>query len=203
MTPEEIWQCAANVWAVGARELERLTQTIDRRALAQCVSVLSACKGRIVTMGCGTSGVAARKIAHTLSCVDRSAFFLSPADAPHGALGTIQPGDVAVLVSYGGGTAELVSVLPWLKARGAFLIVVTQGRDSPLARASDLLLLVIVEKEADDFNMLATTSTMTVIAVFDAIAIALSRHTGFTRERFATIHPGGAVGGRLLSGDDA
>jgi D-arabinose 5-phosphate isomerase GutQ len=79
---------------------------------------------------------------------------------------------------------------------------VTENSDSPLARESDLLLRVRVEKEADTFNMLATTSTLAVISVFDAVCIALMQHTGYTREQFAVIHPGGAVGERLVGGKD-
>jgi KpsF/GutQ family protein len=200
MTTDEIWSRARGVWDVGARELTRLGSTVDREAFARCVEALGACRGRIVTMGCGTSGVAARKIAHSLSCIERPSFFLSPADAPHGAMGVVQAGDIVILVSKGGGTKELVELVPSLKAKKAILVAVTENPDSVLARACDLLLTVRVEREADPFNMLATTSTMAVIAVFDAIAIVLMEASGYTREAFAVIHPHGAVGDRLTGG---
>ena len=197
MTTEEIWTSACGVWDTAAQELSRLALSVDRAALVRCVESLAACRGRIVTMGCGTSAAAARKIAHTLSCIERPSFFLSPSDAPHGALGAVQPGDIVILVSKGGGTKELLGLVPSLKAKRASLIVVTENADSPLARASDLLVKVKVECEADPFNMLATTSTMAVVAVFDAVCIALMKYTGYTREQFAVIHPHGAVGDRL------
>ncbi len=200
MTPDQIWQKALNVWKVGAREIEHLAATVDRAALVRCVETIASCRGRIVTSGAGTSGAAARKIAHTLSCIERPAFFLEPADAVHGALGSVQPGDVAILISKGGGTAEIVRLLPALKAKKVFVVAVTENEASQLALGSDLALKVHVKEEADEFNMLATTSTMAVVALFDAICIALMEHTGYTREQFAVIHPAGAVGERLLEG---
>jgi KpsF/GutQ family protein len=197
MTPDEIWARAVRVWETDAHEIARLPATIDRDAFTRCLQAVADCRGRIVTMGCGTSAAAARKIAHSLSCIERPAFFLSPADAPHGALGAVRPGDVVILVSKGGGTAELVALLPSLKAKKAFLVAVTEDERSPLAGQCDLLLRVKVEREADSFNMLATTSTVAVVAVFDALCIALMEHTGYTKEQFAVIHPHGAVGERL------
>lgn len=197
MTHEQIWTRALAVWDTGARELSRLAGSMDREALARCVDAFASCKGRIVTMGCGTSAAAARKVAHSLSCIERPAFFLSPSDAPHGALGAVQPGDVVVLFSKGGGTRELVDLVPSLRKKGVFLVTATENEGSPLAKSSDLVMKVKVEQEADAFNMLATTSTMAVVAVFDAVCIALMDHMGYTREQFAVIHPHGAVGERL------
>ena len=195
-----MWRKAREVWAAAARELSRLQSSVDRDALVCCIETIAACTGRIVTLGCGTSAAAARKVAHSLSCIERPAFFLSPADAPHGALGAVQPGDIAILFSKGGGTKELLDLVPSFKAKKVFLVAVTEDDGSPLARESDLVLRVKVEREADPFNLLATTSTMAVVAVFDALCIALMEHTGYTREQFAVIHPHGAVGDRLTGG---
>lgn len=200
MTKQEIWQMATQVWQVGAQALSALSDSVDREALARCVQLIASCKGRIVTAGVGTSAAAARKIAHSLSCIERPSFFLSPGDAVHGALGAVQPGDVAILISKGGGTREIVNIIPALKTKKVTIVGVTEKQDSVLARESDLVMRVAVQKEADAFNMLATTSTMAVAAVFDAICIALMHHTGYTREQFAVIHPGGAVGERLIGG---
>lgn len=197
---EEVWQKAVHVWSVGAEAMGRLGETVDRGAVERCVEVLAGCRGRIVTSGAGTSAAAARKIAHSLSCIERPAFFLSPSDAVHGALGAVQPQDVAILISKGGGTLEVLSLLPALKTKRVFSIAVTENEGSVLARECDLLLKVKAAREADAFNMLATTSTMLVIAVFDAICVALMAVTGYTKEQFAVIHPGGAVGERLLKG---
>jgi D-arabinose 5-phosphate isomerase GutQ len=157
--------------------------------------------GRVATAGCGTSAAAAKKIAHSLSCIERPAFFLSPADAVHGALGSVQPGDVAVCISKGGNMPEILAMLPAFKTKNVSIIGVTEKEDSRLGGLATVLLKVKVNKEADSFNMLATTSIMAVTAVFDAMCIAIIKRMGYTRDRFAVIHPGGAVGERLLKGE--
>ncbi len=199
-TAQQRWSIAREVWANAAKELERLGEEISAWTFSRCVDSLAGCRGRIVTSGCGTSAMAARKIAHSLSCIERPAYYLNPSDAAHGALGSVQPGDVAILISKGGATAELVAMLPALSAKDVSIIAVTENADSALARAAALIVPIAVEREADEFNMLATTSTMMVTAWFDAICVALMREGGFSREEFATIHPGGAVGDRLREG---
>ena len=195
---QQIWKHAIDVWTAGSKSLAYLIDNIDQEALTRCVEVIANCQGRILTAGVGTSGAAAKKIAHSLCCIERPAFFLSPGDGVHGELGAAQPGDVAILISKGGGTREIVNLIPALQTKKVFLIGVTENEQSVLARESDLVLKIEVEREADAFNMLATTSTMAVVAVFDAICIALMYYTNYTREQFAVIHPGGAVGERLL-----
>ena len=197
---EREWDRIEGVLRTEAEAIARLPLTLERRAVARCVAVLDRCRGRIITIGAGTSAAAARKVAHSLCCIERPAFFLSPADAPHGALGTVAKGDVAILFSKGGRTGEVNRILAPLRARGAYLVAVTENGRSPLARASDLVLRVGVQREADPFNLLATASTLAVIAVFDAICVALMSRRRYTRGRFAAIHPGGAVGERLRRG---
>lgn len=192
-----IWDRALHTWSTAAREIDRLASAVDREAFLACVKAIAECRGKIVTAGVGTSAAAARKIAHSLSCIERPALFLSPADAVHGALGVAQAEDLAILISKGGGTQEIMNLVPALKTKAVRIIGVTERPESPLARASDILLKVKVEREADEFNMLATTSTMAVVAVFDAVCIALMEYSGYSREQFAVIHPGGAVGKRL------
>ncbi len=203
MTEEKIWNKALHTWSVGSDALARLSSTIDRVAFSETVRLLAECKGRIITAGLGTSAAAARKIAHSLSCIERPSFFLSPGDGVHGGLGAVQPGDVAVLISKGGGTSEILNIVPALQTKHVPIIGVTEKPESTLGEVSRVTLKVHVPREADEFNMLATTSTMAVIAVFDAICIALMEYTGYTREQFAVIHPGGAVGQRLLKGEGA
>jgi KpsF/GutQ family protein len=197
MSDEEIWERAKHAWNVSSFELSRLADTMDPVAFIRCVKALAACRGKIVTSGAGTSAAAARKMAHSLSCIERPAFFLEPADAVHGALGSVQKNDVVIFVSKGGGTREIAAMIPSIQTKGAMLIGVTENEDSVLARECDLLLKVKVKGEADAFNMLATTSTMAVVAAFDAVCIALMAYTGYTKEQFAVIHPHGAVGERL------
>ena len=198
MTDEDIDRIADHVWTTGASEIERLKESINKNAVADAVKTIAGCKGRIIVSGAGTSGAAAKKIAHSLSCIECPAFFLSPADAVHGALGSVQQGDVVILISKGGGTAEIVNMLPSIKKKQAVIIGVTEKPESYLGQSSDICLKVKINREADEFNMLATTSTMAVIAVFDAVCIALMEYTSYTREQFLVIHPGGAVGEKLL-----
>ena len=201
MTNIDIWSKAEHVWAVGANELESLGGKIEKDRFTQIIKLIAECTGRVVVAGVGTSGAAAKKIAHSLSCVECPSFFLDPADAVHGALGCVQPGDVAILISKGGGTSEILNLIPSLKEKGVTIIGITENEKSVLGLNSDIYLKIKIEKEADNFNMLATTSTMAVTAVFDAVCIVLMEYTGFTREQFLVIHPGGAVGERLLKGN--
>jgi len=202
MPKETVWSLARRTWIIGSKELGRLEKTVDRRAFERLVEVITRTRGRVAVAGVGTSGAAARKIAHSLSCVERAAYFFSPADGVHGGLGSVRRGDVAILISKGGGTKEILALVPSMRKKGVYLVAVTENETSPLARAADLVLRIRVAREADAFNMLATTSTMAVVAVFDAACIALMNTTGFTRKKFALIHPSGAVGERLLSGKD-
>lgn len=194
------WATALKVWQAEAEALSRLGQVVSPDAFERCVELLAKCRGKILTAGVGTSMAAARKIAHSLCCIERPASFLCPGDGVHGGLGVVQPEDVVVAISKGGNTREIVNLLGAIKRKQVPLIGVTENPDSVLARESSVYLHVKVEREPDGFNMLATASTMAVIAVFDAICIALMARTGYTREQFALIHPGGAVGDRLLKG---
>lgn len=191
------------MWRAEADSLRRLERVVDRAAFDRCVAVLAACRGKILTAGVGTSAAAARKIAHSLCCIDRPALFLSPGDGVHGGLGAVRSDDVVIAISKGGGTREIVQLLEAVRAKGACLIGVTERAESVLAQRSDLVLRVAVAREPDAFNMLATASTLAVIAVFDAVCIALMEVTGYTRAQFAVIHPGGAVGDRLLGAASA
>jgi len=195
---DSIWKKATSVWTHTAREIAALSDRIDPIQFESVLRLIVECRGRIVTTGTGTSGAAAKKVAHTLSCVERPALFLSPADAVHGGLGVVQPGDVVILFSKGGNTHEIVSLLPSLKMKDCQTVAVTENSESVLATQANVALRVFVAGEPDPFNMLATSSTSAVIALFDALAICAMEVTGYTREQFGIIHPGGAVGKRLL-----
>ena len=200
MTKAQLEEIARDVWETESGAVRQLIPGMDYGALHAAVQAILRCgegKGRVFATGAGTSAVAARKIAHTLSCVGVPAFFLSPADAAHGTLGAVMQGDVVIALSKGGNTQELLNLLPAFKAKKAVLIAVTEKEGSELAKAGDIVLYVRVEREPDPFNMLATASTLAVLAVFDTVAIALMRATGYTKEQFAVNHPGGEVGRRL------
>ena len=173
---------------------------LDQDAVVKAVDMISECKGRIVLSGCGTSAAAGRKIAHTFSCIECPAFFLEPSDAMHGGMGAVQPGDILILLSKGGETKELNSLIGPAKTKRVSVIGITQNMDSTIAKESDLFIRIAVEKEPDPFNMLATASILAVIAFFDALIIAIMKKKNYTREQFAIIHPLGAVGERLLHG---
>lgn len=199
MTKQEILSEINRCLTMEAESIAALRQTLDQEAVLAAAKALMNCKGKVILSGCGTSAMAARKVAHSLSCIEIPALFLSPADAVHGALGVLQREDVLILISKGGNTQELVNLIPACKTKGALLIGVSENPESVIAGQADIYLKVKVEQEPCRFNMLATASTLAVIATFDAICIALMQMTGYTREQFAVIHPGGAVGERLLN----
>lgn len=181
-----------------ADALLKLGELPNKEGLLRIVSAIQECRGKIVLSGCGTSAMAARKIVHSLNCVGRPSLFLVPSDAVHGGLGVLNREDLLILVSKGGSTQELVRLIPACKKKGTVLISVSENPESILAREADIYLQIKVEREPCRFNMLATASTLAVISTFDAICIAMMQLTGYTREQFAVIHPGGAVGDRLL-----
>lgn len=202
MTQEQIMDEITRTLEIESQSILGVLQEVKNEEWTALVRLLGEHKGRTVLTGCGTSAMAAKKISHSLNCIECPSFFLSPSDGVHGGLGAVQKGDICILVSKGGGTAELLALLPALKEKGAVLVAVTENRQSPLAQAADLVLHVQVEREPDPFNMLATASTVAVIAAFDAVCVALMKYTGYTREQFAVIHPGGAVGQRLTAGKE-
>lgn len=202
MTDKEILSEIKRTLSIEAESIRKLSDDLNEKQLLDCAYAIKNCSGKIILSGCGTSAMAAKKVAHSLTCIERPALFLSPADAVHGGLGVLQENDLLILISKGGNTKELLNLIPACKTKGAKLIGVTENEESQLAMNADLLMKVKVDREPCRFNMLATASTLAVISTFDAICIALMQMTGFTREQFAVIHPGGAVGDRLLSGKD-
>lgn len=186
--------------ALESDALRELAGSYKVDQVQRVIEAVQACSGKLVTSGCGTSGTAARKIAHTLSCIECPTFFLEPADAVHGGLGVVQAADVVILFTKGGQTEEMTSLITPCQEKGALVIGVTANPQSDLGQRADILLEVHVSREPDQFNMLATSSILAVIAMFDAIAIELMQRRGFTKSQFALIHPGGAVGKRLNAG---
>lgn len=197
MDKEILWDSIISTWTIESQSVEALIKDVSKEDVLECVRLIGNCSGKILVSGCGTSAAAAKKIVHSLCCVERPACYLNPSDAVHGGLGLLQKEDILILISKGGNTFELVNLISACKSKNAKLIAVTENTNSKIAKAADIVLKVKIEKEPDIYNMLATASTMAVIAVFDAICIALMYYTNYTREKFAIIHPGGAVGERL------
>src|SRR6202522_4399909 len=154
-------------------------------------------KGRVVVTGMGKSGIIAQKIAATLSSTGSPALFLHPAEAVHGDLGVLMPGDVVVALSASGETEEILRLLATLKRKGDALISFCCDLGSTLAKASDVVLDVGVEREACGMNLAPTASTTAMLALGDALAIAVSLRKGFKRSEFAELHPGGKLGKQL------
>ncbi|MFK3739721.1 KpsF/GutQ family sugar-phosphate isomerase [Massilia sp. TN1-12] len=171
----------------------------DDDSVARAVALMMACKGRVVVSGIGKSGHIGRKIAATLASTGTPALFLHPAEAAHGDLGMVTPGDVLIAISYSGESSELAIVIPAVKRMGVPVIAMTGKPESRLAQASDVHLDVAVDKEACPLNLAPTASTTATLALGDALAVALLELRGFKSEDFALSHPGGALGRRLLT----
>lgn len=202
MTNTEIFSEVIRCLEIEAAAIEALSASLDPEATIAVAKAIANCKGKVITTGCGTSAAAAKKIAHSLCCVERPALFLSPSDSVHGGLGVVQSEDVVIMVSKGGNTGELVKMVPACHTKKALLIAVSENEESTLAKEADIYLKVKVDREPCRFNMLATASTLAVISAFDGVCLALMLMTGYTKEQFGVIHPSGAVGQRLLSHKD-
>lgn len=199
MTDQEIISEVKRSISIEAASIKALEEELDYGKVVETAKALANCRGKVILAACGTSAMAAKKIAHSLNCIEIPALFLTPSDAVHGGLGVLQKEDILILISKGGSTGELTRLIPACKTKGAMLIGVSENPDSVIAKNSDIYLKVKVETEPCRFNMLATASTLAVISCFDSICIALMQMTEYTREQFAVIHPAGAVGDRLLN----
>jgi len=168
-------------------------------AFAASVRAVLACSGRVIVMGMGKSGHVGRKIAATLASTGTPSFFVHPAEASHGDLGMVTPGDVVVALSNSGETEELVATLPAIRRIGVVLIAITGRVDSTLASHADHVLSNWVAQEACTLNLAPTASTTAQLALGDALAVALLDARGFREEDFARSHPGGSLGRKLLT----
>jgi D-arabinose 5-phosphate isomerase GutQ len=190
------WKLAREALTIESSALLSLETVLDQGSFGRAVDVLKTAP-RIAASGCGHSGIACMHFAHLLCCIERPARFISPAEAVHGGMGFVQAGDVLLLASRGGKTAELLPILRIGKEKGAVLIGVTENADSPLGRETDIFLRIRVDRETDPENTQGTASFCVMNGLFDALQTALIKETGYRSEQFAHIHPGGAVGERL------
>jgi arabinose-5-phosphate isomerase len=174
----------------------RLDGSFDR-----AIELLKTCHGRVILTGMGKSGIICRKIAATLASTGTPAFFLHPAEAIHGDLGVVQSDDVVVALSNGGETGEILRLLETIRRLGARLIAITGAPASTLAQAADVALDCSVTEEACPLNLVPTASTTAALAIGDALAMTLAVEKGFRQEDFASLHPGGKLGKRLMRVD--
>lgn len=164
----------------------------------EAVRWMLACSGRVITCGVGKSGHIARKTAGTLSSTGTPSLFLHAAEAVHGDLGMVTAGDIVLMYTHSGETDELVRLFPSIRAIGAKSILITGRPESSAGREADLVLSTHVESEACPNNLAPTTSTTAMLALSDALAVAVMTERNFGREDFARFHPSGALGKRLL-----
>jgi arabinose-5-phosphate isomerase len=187
---------ARDVLVKEAAALSALAATIGA-AFERSVDLLLAVKGRIVVTGMGKSGHIGAKIAATLASTGTPAFFVHPGEASHGDLGMITDADAVLALSHSGETRELGDILAYCQRFGVPLVALTGKADSTLAKAATVTLLDGVTEEACPLNLAPTTSTTAMLALGDALAVALLQRRGFAKEDFARFHPGGKLGSRL------
>lgn len=190
-------QVAEEVLRTEAAAIEGLLPQLDER-FDQAVELIRNCTGRVVCTGMGKSGLVLQKVAATLSSTGTPAFFLHPAEAVHGDLGMLVPGDVVLAASFSGTTSELMRLLGTVQRLGVPLVILTGNADSPLAQHADVHLSVAIDREACPLNLAPTASTTATLALGDALAMALLEARGFTREEFGRLHPAGSLGKGLL-----
>ncbi len=175
---------------------DALSKEFDR-AVDKLLGALNA-GNKIVVTGVGKNIPIGQKIAATLTSTGSPAVFLHPSDAMHGELGIVKAGDVLLALSYSGESEELLNLLPAVRRNQVSIIAMCGTLDNALARVSDEVILIAIDAEACPFNMAPTTSTTVTLAVGDALAMVLLEARGFTREDYAKLHPGGAIGRTLL-----
>ena len=188
---------AKRVLRVEAQSLLDLAERIDED-FSRAVELLYHCRGKVVVMGMGKSGLVGRKMASTFASTGTPAFFLHPAEGVNGDFGMLAKEDVIIAISNSGETRELLEVLPLIKRFGNHLITLTGNVNSSLAKTGDVHLDIRVKEEACPFNLAPTASTTTTLALGDALAVALMGKRDFKKEDFAMLHPGGILGKRLL-----
>jgi len=164
----------------------------------KAVRLLARCRGRVVVIGVGKSGLIGRKITATLASTGTPATFVHPSEGMHGDLGMITPHDVVVALSFSGETEELKRLLPSIRSMKVPLIAMTGRAHSRLARGATVLLSIKIGREACPYNLTPTTSTTAMLALGDALALVVMESRGFKAEDFARLHPGGTLGKRLL-----
>jgi arabinose-5-phosphate isomerase len=191
---------ARKVLQTEAAAILALVDRVDER-FDRAIDLLRQCRGRVILTGMGKSGIICQKIAATFSSTGTPAFFLHPAEAMHGDLGVIQGDDVVMALSNSGETDEILSLIETIRRLGAKLIAITGVARSALALAADVALDCGVTEEACPMNLVPTASTTAALAMGDALAMTLLVEKGFRQEDFASLHPGGKLGKRLMRVD--
>ncbi len=182
------------------KEAISITQLADRidDSIEAVIDVLFDCKGKVVVVGIGKTGHIGRKISATFASTGTASVFLHATEGLHGDLGIVGKDDVVIAISYSGGSQELLSVLPYFKFVGVPIVALTGKVDSALAKAADFVLDCRVEQHTEQFGLVPTASTTVILALGDAIAVALLKRRNFSVEDFAQFHPGGTIGKKIF-----
>lgn len=191
-------QRSKEIFNLEIAELQKLTDKIGPE-INQAVEQIYACKGKLVIMGVGKTGIIGHKISSSLASTGTSSIFINAAEAMHGDLGMINSNDIVMLISNSGNSAEILNVVAPLKEIGCSLMAMTGNPRSALAKEVSLVLNVGISKEACPLGLAPTTSTTATLVMGDALTICLMERRGFKAENFALYHPGGALGRRLIS----
>lgn len=192
-----ILETAREVLLNESEALLRIREGLNGEFVA-AVELILGCSGKVILTGIGKSGLVAKKIAATLASTGTPSFYLNPSEAFHGDLGMISKEDVIMALSYSGETDEVLKIVPFIHENGNRLIAMTGNSESALAKNSDILLNVEVEREACILHLAPTSSTAAQLALGDALACALMKLRNFSAQDFARLHPGGSLGRRLL-----
>jgi len=176
---------------VESEAIAKAASRLQAPELERVLSILKNCKGKIIVLGVGKSGIIAQKIAATMTSSGTAAIHLHPSDALHGGLGIVSPDDAVLMLSNSGETDDLVELLPYLKRKEVPLIAIVGKLNSTIAQRADAVLDASVDQEACPLNLAPTTSTT------DALAMTLMRARGLTENEFASNHPAGQLGKRL------
>jgi arabinose-5-phosphate isomerase len=182
----------AEAEAIGKAASRLQAEDIDR-----AIGILTGCKGKIVLLGVGKSGIIAQKIAATMASAGTAAIYLHPSDALHGGLGILSADDVVLMLSNSGETDELRQLVPFAKRRGVPIVAIVGNVKATLALGADAVLDASVDEEACPLNLAPTASTTVALAIGDALAMTLMRAKGLTEDEFASNHPAGQLGKRL------
>ena len=193
MTLSRIMESAKEVFEIEANSILRLKENIGVE-FERAIEMLYNCKGRVIVTGMGKSGLIGKKIAATMSSTGTPAYFLHPAESTHGDSGVITRNDVIIAISNSGETQELMNLLPLIKRFGCPMIGMTGNLNSTLAKTSEVVLDISVEREADTLGKAPTASTTATLAMGDALAVCLMEKKGFTKEDFLMFHPSGKLG---------
>ncbi|HYY51617.1 MAG TPA: KpsF/GutQ family sugar-phosphate isomerase [Myxococcales bacterium] len=194
---QDIVDYAREVIRAEAEALAQLPARLNG-AFARAVDMVLACPGRVVVTGMGKPGFIAQKISATFASTGTPSLYLHPAEALHGDLGRLVPGDLVLALSNSGETDELIRLLPAIRRLGAPIVAMTSGTRSTLADRADVVLEIGPVPEACPLGLAPTASTVALLAIGDALAMAVQHRRGFSPEQFASLHPGGALGRQLL-----